>query len=39
MAKLLEEVVQKVGALPLEMQEQAARILLAYAGDEEPILC
>ena len=25
-------------ALPLEMQEQAARILLAYAGDEELIL-
>jgi hypothetical protein len=27
-----------VRALPLEMQEQAARMLLAYAGDEEPIL-
>jgi antitoxin component of RelBE/YafQ-DinJ toxin-antitoxin module len=38
MTKLLEEAVQKVRALPLEMQEQAARILLAYAGDEEPIL-
>jgi hypothetical protein len=25
-------------ALPTEMQDQAARILLAYAGDEEPIL-
>ena len=38
MVKLLEEAVQKVQALPLEMQEQAARMLLAYAGDEEPIL-
>jgi hypothetical protein len=38
MTKLLEEAVQKVQALPLEMQEQAARMLLAYAGDEEPIL-
>ena len=25
-------------ALPPEMQEQAARMLLAYAGDEEPVL-
>jgi len=38
MIKMLEEAVRKVQALPLEMQEQAARILLAYAGDEEPIL-
>ena len=38
MTKLLKKAVQKVQALPLEMQEQAARILLAYAGDEEPIL-
>jgi hypothetical protein len=38
MTKPLEEAVQKVRALPLEMQEQAARMLLAYAGDEEPIL-
>ena len=38
MTKLLEEAVQKVQALPLEMQEQAARMLLAYAGDEEPVL-
>jgi len=38
MIKMLEEAVRKVQALPLEMQEQAARMLLAYAGDEEPIL-
>ena len=38
MNKLLEQAVEKVQALPPEMQDQAARILLAYAGDEEPIL-
>ena len=38
MNKLLEQAVEKVEALPIEMQDQAARILLAYAGDEEPIL-
>jgi hypothetical protein len=38
MTKLLEQAVEKVQALPLEMQDQAARMLLAYAGDEEPIL-
>ncbi len=38
MNKLLERAVEKVQALPLEMQDEAARILLAYAGDVEPIL-
>ena len=38
MTQLLEQAVEKVQALPLEMQDQAARILLAYAGDEEPVL-
>jgi hypothetical protein len=38
MSKLLEQAVEKVRALPPEMQDHAARILLAYAGDEEPIL-
>ncbi|MBV8793928.1 MAG: hypothetical protein JO136_03225 [Hyphomicrobiales bacterium] len=38
MTKLLEEAIQKVQSLPLEMQEEAARMLLAYAGDEEPTL-
>jgi hypothetical protein len=38
MTKLLEQAVEKVQALPREMQDQAARMLLAYAGDEEPIL-
>ena len=38
MTKLLEQAFERVLALPLEMQDQAARMLLAYAGDEEPIL-
>ena len=38
MNTLLERAVEKVRALPLEVQEQAARILLACACDEEPIL-
>ena len=38
MTKLLEQAFERVQALPLEMQDQAARIWLAYAGDEEPIL-
>ena len=38
MTKLLEQALEKVQALPLEMQDQAARMLLAYAGDEEPTL-
>ena len=37
MTKLLEQAFERVLDLPLEMQDQAARILLAYAGDE-PIL-
>lgn len=38
MMTLLERAIERVQALPLEMQDQAARMLLAYAGDEEPIL-
>lgn len=38
MTTLLEKAVQRVRALPDEMQDQAARMLLAYAGDDEPIL-
>jgi hypothetical protein len=37
MNKLLEEAVARVQTLPPEMQEQAARMLLTYAGEEEPI--
>jgi hypothetical protein len=38
MIKMLEEALQEVQALSPEMQEQAARMSLAYAGDEEPVL-
>ncbi len=38
MTKLLEQALERVQALPLDMQDQAARMLLAYAGDEEPML-
>jgi hypothetical protein len=38
MTKLLEQAFEKVHALPAEMQDQAARILLAYAGDDEPVI-
>jgi hypothetical protein len=38
MTKLLEQAVEKAPALPLEMQDQAARMLLAYVGEEDPIL-
>jgi hypothetical protein len=34
--KLLDQAVEKVHALPAEMQDEAARMLLAYAGDEAP---
>jgi hypothetical protein len=34
----LEQAIAKVKALPVEMQEEAARILLAFAGDDEPVL-
>ena len=37
MTKLLDRAVEKVQALPAEMQDQAARMLLVYAGDEEPV--
>lgn len=38
MMKLLEQAVAKVQALPPDMQTEAARMLLAYAGDEESVL-
>ena len=38
MTKLLEQAVEKVQALPPEMQDQAARLLLVYAGDDEPVI-
>ena len=38
MTKLLDLAVERVQALPAEMQDQAARMLLVYAGNEEPVL-
>ncbi len=38
MTTLLDKAIRRVQALPLEMQEQAARMLLAYVGDDQPIL-
>ena len=38
MTKLLEQAIEKMHALPPEMQDQAARWLLTYAGGEEPVI-
>jgi predicted transcriptional regulator len=38
MTKLFELAVERLQALPAEMQDQAARMLLTYAGDEEPFV-
>jgi hypothetical protein len=38
MTKLLDEAVEKVQALPAEMQDQAARMLLVYAGGDQPTI-
>jgi len=38
MTKLLEKAVEKVQALPPEVQDQAARLLLLYAGDDESVI-
>ena len=38
MTTLLEQALEKVQALPEEMQDQAARMLLAYAGGDEPVI-
>jgi hypothetical protein len=38
MTKLLEQAFEKVQALPPEMQDQAARMLLLYAGGDEPVI-
>ncbi len=38
MTKLFEQAIERVQALPAEMQDQAARMLLTYAGDEESLV-
>jgi predicted transcriptional regulator len=37
MTKLLDQAVEKVQALA-EIQDEAARMLLVYAGDQEPVI-
>ncbi len=36
--KLLEHALEKLQALPPEMQDEIARMVLTYAGDEEPVI-
>ena len=36
MTRLLEQALEKVQSLPEAMQDQAARMLLVYAGSDEP---
>ena len=38
MTKLLEQAIEKVQALPPEVQDEAARVLLLYIGDDEPVI-
>ena len=38
MTKLLDRAVEKVHALPAEVQDEATRMLLVYAGDEEAMI-
>ena len=38
MTKLLDRAVERVQALPAEMQDEAARLLLAYVGDDQPMI-
>jgi hypothetical protein len=38
MTKLLMQAFEKVQALPAEMQDQAAQMLLLYVGEDEPLI-
>ena len=38
MTSLLEQALEKVQALPAEMQDEAARMLLVYAGGDDPVI-
>ncbi len=38
MTTLLAQAVERLQALPPEMQDQAARMLLLYAGGDEPVI-
>jgi hypothetical protein len=37
MTELLEKAVQTARALPPEMQDDLARLILAYVGEEQPV--
>lgn len=39
MTELLERAIARVRALPEAMQDDAARMLLSYAGEEETFYC
>ncbi len=36
--KLLEQAVEKLQSLPPDVQDEAARVLLLYVGDDEPMV-
>jgi hypothetical protein len=38
MTKLLEQAVDSVRALPAEVQDELARLLLQVAGEEQPVI-
>jgi predicted transcriptional regulator len=38
MTKLLEHAVETVRSLPPEMQDELARMLLQFAGEEQPVV-
>jgi hypothetical protein len=38
MTKLLEQAVETVRALPVETQDDLARLLLQFAGEEQPVI-
>jgi hypothetical protein len=38
MTKLLEQAFERAQALPAEMQDEIARLLLIYVGDEEAMI-
>lgn len=38
MTTLLERAIKRLQALPVEMQDEAARLMLAFAGDDDEVL-
>lgn len=37
MTKLLEQAMERARALPTEMQDEIARVVLSYAGDDQEV--